>query len=105
MSQMKSWQNLIAVAELYKNDATWVKFGPRELAVFDTTEGITVAMAKCTHAGANLCDGYFNGTHIECPLHQGLFDARTGEAVAAPARKNLRMFESRIENDIVQILV
>ena len=47
----------------------------------------------------------FDGIHIECPLHQGLFDVRTGEAKAAPARVRLRMIPSRIKNDIVQIYI
>ena len=105
MAREKTWQDLIPVSELYAKDATPVSFGTRELAVFDTTDGVTVSMARCTHGAANLCDGYFDGTHIECPLHQGLFDARSGEAVAAPARVKLRMLESRVENDMVQIYI
>jgi nitrite reductase/ring-hydroxylating ferredoxin subunit len=85
MSRERNWQDLIAVADLEAGDVTPVQFGNRELAVFDTLDGVTVSMARCTHGAANLCDGYFSGTHIECPLHQGLFDARTGDALAAPA--------------------
>jgi naphthalene 1,2-dioxygenase system ferredoxin subunit len=33
----------------------------------------------CTHGAARLSDGYLDGFLIECPLHQGLFDVRTGE--------------------------
>lgn len=104
MPREKSWQDLIAVSDLYRGDATPVTFQGRELAVFDTHDGITVAMARCTHGAANLCDGYFNGTHIECPLHQGLFDARSGTAVAAPARVPLRMIEARLLDGMVQIM-
>lgn len=101
----KTWQDLIAIADLMPKDATPVKFGTRELAVFDTVDGITVAYARCTHGAANLCDGYFDGKTIECPLHQGLFDARTGAARASPARVNLRMIQSRTLNSMVQILI
>ncbi len=104
MSGEKSWQNLIAMTDLEVGDVTPVTFGKRELAVYDTVDGITVSMARCTHGGANLCDGYFDGRHIECPLHQGLFDARTGAAKAAPARTPLRMIEARVREGIVQIL-
>ena len=104
MSRAKSWQNLIAVTELEAGDVTPVTYGKRELAVYDTVDGITVSMARCTHGGANLCDGYFDGRHIECPLHQGLFDARTGMAKAAPARVALRMIEARVRDGVVQIL-
>lgn len=101
----KAWQDLIAIEDLETGDVTPVTFGTRELAVFDTSGGITVSMARCTHGAANLCDGYFDGTNIECPLHQGLFDARTGAALAAPARVNLRMIEARIRDGMVQILI
>ncbi|QBY00319.1 non-heme iron oxygenase ferredoxin subunit [Rhodophyticola sp. CCM32] len=105
MAREKSWQDIIPVADLMKGDATPVQFGARELAVFDTVEGVTVSMARCTHGAANLCDGYFDGKTIECPLHQGLFDARSGEALAAPARVKLRMLESRVQDGNVQIYI
>ncbi|MCR9136062.1 MAG: Rieske 2Fe-2S domain-containing protein [Alphaproteobacteria bacterium] len=101
----KVWQDVIAVADLERGDATPVTFGRRELAIYDTQDGITVSLARCTHGAANLCDGYFDGIHIECPLHQGLFDARTGAAKAAPARIGLKMIEARVENGIVQIFI
>ncbi len=52
-----------------------------------------------------MCDGHFNGRQIECPLHQGLFDARSGDALAAPARVKLRMIEARVVAGMVQILI
>ncbi|MFK7859409.1 MAG: Rieske 2Fe-2S domain-containing protein [Granulosicoccus sp.] len=97
------WCDLIAVDALEEKDVTPAYFQGQLLAVYDTKEGITVSDARCTHAGANLCDGYFDGRHIECPLHQGLFDAVTGGARAAPVVRALRMYESRVSQGIVQI--
>ena len=105
MAREKSWQFLIAMGDLEPGDVTCVPFGSRELAVFDGSDGVTVSHARCTHGAANLCDGYFDGQRIECPLHQGLFDVRTGEAVSAPARVPLRMIESKIEDGQVLILI
>ncbi len=96
---------MIAVSDLEPGDATPVTLGARELAVFDAVGGVFVALARCTHGAANLCDGHFDGTFIECPLHQGLFDVRTGAPRAAPARVPLRMFETRIVDGMVQILL
>jgi nitrite reductase/ring-hydroxylating ferredoxin subunit len=101
----KDWQNLIAVADLEPGDVTPVTLGNRELAVYDTVDGIFVSFARCTHGAANLCDGYFDGRHIECPLHQGLFDARDGRALAAPARVPLRMIKARVVDGRVQVLL
>lgn len=105
MTREKSWTDLIPVANLEPGDATPVTLGARELAVFDTVDGIFVAHARCTHGAANLCDGYFDGRRIECPLHQGLFDARTGRPLAAPARVPLRMIEARVVEGVVQVLL
>ncbi|MBX2886376.1 MAG: Rieske 2Fe-2S domain-containing protein [Granulosicoccus sp.] len=102
--QSKAWQTIIRVDQLETGDATPVHFQGLDLAVFDTSNGITVSLARCTHGAANLCDGYFDGKNIECPLHQGLFDARSGEALAAPATRRLKMFESRVVDGAVQIL-
>jgi nitrite reductase/ring-hydroxylating ferredoxin subunit len=100
----KTWQDLIAVADLEPGDVTPVVLGTRQLAVFDAVDGIFVSMARCTHGAADLCDGHFDGTFIECPLHQGLFDVRNGAAKSAPARRPLRMYDARVVNGMVQVL-
>lgn len=105
MTQNKEWQDLIPVNSLETGDVTPAQLGTHEFAVYDTIDGIFVSLARCTHGAANLCDGYFDGKYIECPLHQGLFDARTGEAKATPARKRLFMVESRVNEGMIQIKV
>ena len=104
-ARQKTWQDLIAVTALEPGDVTPVQFGTRALAVYDARDGIRVSMGRCTHGAANLCDGYFDGRYIECPLHQGLFDTADGQAKAAPARVPLRMIEARVTDGIVQILI
>jgi 3-phenylpropionate/trans-cinnamate dioxygenase ferredoxin subunit/naphthalene 1,2-dioxygenase system ferredoxin subunit len=84
---------------------TRVKVGARLLALYDTPSGIFASLAACNHGGADLCDGYFDGHVIECPLHQGAFDVRTGRPVAAPATRPMRIFETRIKDGMVQILL
>ena len=105
MSRQRQWRDLIPVADIEKGDATPVTLGTRELAVFDTVDGIFVSMARCTHGAANLCDGYFDGRNIECPLHQGLFNARTGEALAAPATRRLFMIDARVFGGMIQVYI
>jgi nitrite reductase/ring-hydroxylating ferredoxin subunit len=101
--KVQNWQNIIALDEIEKGDVTNVKFGTKDLAIYDAKDGIFVSLSRCTHGAANLCDGYFDGTYIECPLHQGLFDVRTGEAKAVPARVKLKMIKCRVLNGMIQV--
>lgn len=105
MTRDRSWHKLIDMRDIEPGDATPVTFKGRDLAVYDTLDGVFVSHARCTHGAANLCDGYFDGRHIECPLHQGLFDARTGKAKAAPARVDLRMVQARVVNGWIEIFL
>ena len=99
----RDWRDLIAVTELEENWDTRVDFGPRKLAVYDTPSGVHVSLALCNHGGADLCDGYFDGHVIECPLHQGAFDVRDGRAVSAPATRPMKVFEARVQDGMVQV--
>jgi len=55
---------------------------------------------QCTHGQAQLSDGYLEGFLIECPLHQGLFDVRTGEPKGPPVPSHclLSPFGGRARN-------
>jgi naphthalene 1,2-dioxygenase system ferredoxin subunit len=69
-------------------------------------DGTVYATAElCTHGAARLSDGYLDDGIIECPLHQGLFDVRTGEAVGPPCTEAVRTYKVRIEDGQVLVQV
>ena len=103
MTVERPWRDVIAVEALEKNWVTRVELGPRKLAIYDTPTGVYASLALCNHGGADLCDGYFDGHVIECPLHQGAFDVRDGHPVSAPATRRMKTFETRVQNGMVQI--
>jgi len=99
------WQDLIALEDLEPDDVTPVALGNLRLAVYDAEDGLYVTAGLCTHAGAPLCDGYFDGYVIECPLHQGGFDIRDGRAMYAPVTRALKTYPVRVVNGRVQVNV
>ncbi|MEP2029672.1 MAG: non-heme iron oxygenase ferredoxin subunit [Paracoccaceae bacterium] len=101
----KPWQDVIALDDLEEKWVTRVALGQRLIAIYDTPSGIFASLALCNHGGADLCDGYFDGHVIECPLHQGAFDVRNGLPVAAPATRKMRVFETRVEGGVVQLRI
>ena len=75
------------------------------LAVYEVSGACFVTSDRCTHAHALLSEGYLEGFLIECPLHQGLFDIRTGEAKGPPCTEPLRTFEVRREGEDLLVSV
>jgi 3-phenylpropionate/trans-cinnamate dioxygenase ferredoxin subunit len=53
----------------------------------------------CTHQFALLSDGYFEDGCIECPLHQGSFDIRSGKALCAPVTEDIKVYPVRVEGE------
>ena len=48
------------------------------IAVFRMGEEIFALHDLCTHGHARLSEGFVENGCVECPLHQGLVDIRTG---------------------------
>jgi len=59
----------------------------------------------CTHEGVHLADGLVMDHVIECPMHNGQFDYRTGEAQRSPACINLKTYPVRLVGGRVEVLV
>lgn len=78
--------------------ATWDRF---KLALYLVEDEVFATADLCTHGGARLSEGYLEGYLIECPLHQGLFDIRTGAVVGLPCKRAVRTFPVRLEGDAI----
>lgn len=98
-----SWYASIAVEELYTKGIAAIDVDGLRLALFCLEGKIFATSNICTHAFAILTDGQIENGCIECPLHQGLFDIRTGKAQGAPVSKDLATYEVKIVDGVVWI--
>lgn len=91
----------IAAAELDavpQDDVIGVEIGGRDIALYSVDGEIYASDNICTHGHARLCDGFLDGHEIECPLHQGKFDVRSGKALCAPLTEDIRTYPVKIED-------
>lgn len=59
---------------------------------------------RCTHGASSLCDeGTLEGHVIECGLHLGSFDIRTGQPVSPPCVKAIRTYPAEVRDGTVWI--
>jgi naphthalene 1,2-dioxygenase ferredoxin component len=93
---IETWTDVAARSDVPDSDVTAVNAGGREIALYDVDGEIYATDNICTHGHARLCDGFLEDGEIECPLHQGRFDVRTGKAMCAPLTEDIRSYPVRI---------
>jgi nitrite reductase [NAD(P)H] small subunit len=60
----------------------------KEIAVFRThADEVFATQAYCPHRNGPLADGLVGGSSVVCPLHDRIFDLRTGEEIGVECAK------------------
>ena len=101
----EEWHIAARAADIEPGEAVAITLGNKEYALFRIGDDFFATDNRCTHAAAPLADGYFDGDVIECPLHQGLFNVRTGAALCSPALRPIRTYAVRVVGGQVEILL
>lgn len=99
------WVDAVAAGDLPDGDAMRFDHNGLCVAVYNSGGKFYATAGVCSHEHAFMSEGYLDGHVIECPLHQALFDIRTGAVLSPPATKPLRVFETRVANGQVQVKV
>jgi len=99
----KNWIDAVAVDDLPQDDVSAVDVAGKDVAFYNVDGQIYATDNICSHGHARLCDGFLEGHEIECPLHQGKFDIRSGKAMCAPLTQDIRSYPVKIENGKVFI--
>lgn len=73
-----------------------VEAGGREIAIYNVGGEFMATDDRCTHMHARLSDGYLDGAVIECPLHFGKFDVRSGRPLSVPCTKALGTYPIKV---------
>jgi len=100
-----AWQKAISLNALRDRDAVGVEVAGVMVALFRLGDQIHATSGICTHDFGMLADGFVEPQDgsIECPLHQALFDIRTGKALCAPATADLEVYPVKIDGGDILI--
>ena len=101
----KQWTDAAAVADVPEEDIIGIDVAGRDIALYSVGGQIYATDNVCTHGNARLCDGFLEGHEIECPLHQGKFDVRTGQPTCAPITEAIRSYPVKVEDGRVWLVL
>jgi apoptosis-inducing factor 3 len=94
-----AWQRAASLKSIREGGVCGVELEGVPLALYDLDGTIYATHGVCTHAMALLAEGFVEDGKIECPLHQGLFDIRTGEALGPPVTAPIQTFAVKVDGD------
>jgi len=97
------WVKAAARGDLAEGEVLGVEVAGHDLALYDIDGALFATDNVCTHAYARLSDGWLEGGEIECPLHAGRFDVRTGKALSPPVDEDIKTYPVRLVGDEIQV--
>ncbi|KAI3601389.1 Ferredoxin subunit of nitrite reductase and ring-hydroxylating dioxygenase (plasmid) [Cupriavidus necator H850] len=98
------WIKVAFAQELGNDEVKMVNVGGYGVALYRVEDEFFATDGMCTHGKASLAEGFVEDGCIECPLHQGRFDIRTGKAMCAPVTMDLRTHAVKREGDDIYVL-
>jgi len=90
-------------SEIPENAVKRFEVGNSVIAVYNVGGTFYATDNECTHGAASLADGILEDDVIECALHFGAFNVKTGEAVQPPCFTQLRTYKVIVENGEVKV--
>src|SRR5215472_13499934 len=96
-----AWQRVASLSEIDVDGVLGVDVNGSPVALYRLSNEVFATSGVCTHAMALLSEGFVEDGKIECPLHQGQFDIRTGEALGPPVTTGIQTFAVKVEGDDV----
>ena len=99
------WVTVAKAADLEPGKMLAVDAADKPLALYNLGGAFFATDNECTHAYAMLTDGTVDGEVIECPLHGGAFEIKTGKGLGAPIFCDIKTYKTRVEAGAVQVLI
>ena len=97
------WHEVAGAEALGEDEAMGVTLGERPVALCRSGGVLYALHDVCTHQFAHLSEGYVEDGCIECPLHQGRFDLKTGAPRGAPVTEPVRVYPVKSEGGKVYV--
>lgn len=98
----KSWKHVCAVSRLSEGEPLGFKFEEQRVALYKVNNEIFATGDVCPHAFALLSTGFLDEYVIECPLHGGMFDIRSGKCTSG-SYNNVRAFEVQVREGEIYV--
>jgi nitrite reductase/ring-hydroxylating ferredoxin subunit len=87
------------VGDVPENGMIGVKAGADDILLARIGEEYFALDGWCSHAAGLLCEGYLHPEtcEVECPIHEGMFNLKSGGVTNPPAEEDVTAYAVRVE--------
>ena len=99
----EEWVTVAKRRALGEGDMLAVEPAGKPIVLYDVGGNVYATDNLCTHAFAFLSDGWLDGDVIECPLHAGRFEVKTGKGLGPPIPCDIKTYQARVVGEDIQL--
>ncbi|MGE3644381.1 MAG: non-heme iron oxygenase ferredoxin subunit [Beijerinckiaceae bacterium] len=96
---------LCKTGDLAPGSAKRIERAEGDIAVYNVDGAFYASDDRCTHGLASLGEGDLIGDEIECTMHFGSFNVKTGEPMAPPCSIPIKVYKVEVKGDEVFAIV
>jgi nitrite reductase/ring-hydroxylating ferredoxin subunit len=99
----RNWVAVAQTGDLAPGELMYVEVGNDPVCLINFEGDYYALHDMCTHQEASLSDGEIAGDEIECPMHGGAFEIRTGLPANFPVVVPVEVFDVKTEGETVYV--
>ena len=100
---MSNWIYVCEKNEVDFEDLKRFDHNNKTYCIYNIEDGFFATDGFCTHEDVHLEDGLVTDDEIECPMHQGIFNIKTGAVIQDPPCEDLRTYAVKLEEEKIYI--
>lgn len=102
---LSEFVKVATVGEVPDNSMIGVTAGGEEIVLVKIGDDYFALDDWCSHAGGMLHEGELHPDdfEVECPVHEGMYDVRTGKVTMLPPEEDVAAYAVRIEGDDILV--
>ena len=102
-NKSENWRLVCKNNNIEEGDILRFDNDEKTYCIYLLADGFYATDGMCTHENVHLEDGLVMDGEIECPMHQGIFDIKSGKAICPPACDDLKTYQVKVEDEKIYI--
>ena len=100
---MTNWIYVCKTDQIDFEDLKRFDYEDKTYCIYNLKDGYFATDGMCTHEEVHLEDGLVTGDEIECPMHLGVFNIKTGKVIQDLPCEELKTFLIKIKHNKIFI--